>query len=281
MNIAEALGLIAKQPACVSAQNEATKGFAQLRFARGLRNSWEAARSEANILTALHSSRARGLIVTVPELHRLLADKRDIPETYRYALANWRMQSVISATMPPLNLPKGAKPPPTKKLPFPQLLNQLWLAYEPTLGVNVPFGLSRGEINVAEAILEANVSGWIKAGIIWAELGSSYANVLDNPESQIANPRLVKPAEALGMALARYVLVQSGSERTGVSLLGYAPMLDPQQHKAALESYRSGTLEGVNQWLNWWGNCCQQANLAGERLSQSILAGITWDGTRP
>lgn len=263
-----AVSLLAAQPRIGELTRAATAAGGRLRFARGLRNGWEEARSDANILTAVHACAAQGLIVYAKVL-RLALGQVDPHEHIAPALAVWRMGSVVTGLLDPLNLPRGVQPRPKSQPPAPQLLGNLWTAYRPHLEAETPFGLARGDLSTLVELLQTGGNAVTRAGLAWAHLSANAR--AEAGEAFVG-------AHPAGMTLARYVLATSGVEPTGTALLGYAAMADPGAYQRALAGYRGGSLDGVNGWLEWFGQAVETGAEAGERLAQSVLAGVSWDG---
>jgi hypothetical protein len=74
-------------------------------------------------------------------------------------------------------------------------------------------------------------------------------------------------------ALARTVVVSAGLDPHGVVVPERHALADRAGRQAALEGYRSGSADGVEAWVLWWGEAVVAGAAHGRAVADEVLAG--------
>lgn len=74
-------------------------------------------------------------------------------------------------------------------------------------------------------------------------------------------------------ALARTVVVSAGLDPHGVVVPERHALADRAGRQAALERYRSGSADGVEAWVLWWGEAVVAGAAHGRAVADQVLAG--------
>lgn len=83
----------------------------------------------------------------------------------------------------------------------------------------------------------------------------------------------VPAAGVVGRALARTVVVATGLDPAGVGVPERSALLDGPGRLEALAGWSSGTVEGVEAWVLWWGRAVLVGADHGRQVADEVLAG--------
>ncbi|MGJ7439824.1 cell filamentation protein Fic [Aquipuribacter sp. MA13-6] len=80
-------------------------------------------------------------------------------------------------------------------------------------------------------------------------------------------------AGVVARALARTVVVATGLDPSGVTVPERFALLDAPGRLEALSGWSSGTVEGVEAWVLWWGRAVVVGADHGRQVADEVLAG--------
>ncbi|MGO3795849.1 MAG: hypothetical protein ACTJGR_01845 [Pauljensenia sp.] len=222
----------------------AEEALTRLRFHEGLRRGWAKARAEAAVREAVALASLEGVRTTLDDLRAVTM--QDTGGTLSHpdpgtalALGVWRAQWRLALDFPPLN---ERSPRRRSAHPLPALLAGIHrdtcsalvsAGALPSRGVAVPVepGATGRVIALASGDLPALAAA---AGII-AEFRAT----------DVFTPGSL----AVGSALARWLLVERGTDPTGVAVVSLLDAEDPAAAGRALGAWMDGGEEGAVEWL--------------------------------
>lgn len=222
----------------------AEEALTRLRFHEGLRRGWAEARAEAAVREAVALASLEGVRTTLDDLRAVTM--QDAAGTVSgpdpgtaLALGVWRAQWNLALDFPPLN-----ERSPRRRVgrPLPALLARIHrdtcsalvtAGVLPSRGVAIP--VDPGAAGRAIALATGDLPALAAAAGIIAEF--RVADVF-TPGSL-----------AVGSALARWLLVERGTDPTGVAVVSLLDAEDPAAAGQALGAWMDGGEEGAVEWL--------------------------------
>lgn len=228
-----------------------------VRFSTGLRRSWREARTEASVHCVCASLRAQGLNVHPDTIRREVVEGGE-PTSWQ-ARGAWRAHADVMDHVPPLNTTDSApRPAPSAAAMLARLRRDVGSAH-PDPDVRERAGIATGAAGAAERLL-AEIAG--ASGPALIAISVLIGQWLSDPPG-MEGDGIVRDA------MVRWVATSRGFEPTGTAVIDTAALAD------SLPAYRSGTPEGMDEWVGAVGRAYVEAMTGALAISQSILAGRT------
>lgn len=259
------LGAALAEPQVHRALDEVAEAATRLRFHEGLRRGWQEARAEAAVREATALATFAGVRISLDELRQmtLAPDSRPRDPASSMAFGIWRSQWNLASSLAPLNT---RTPVAHRRPPLPALLASLHRDVCSALveDRHIPLSTVASPTNhLALAAVNDYVRAPLPAVVKVAALVAHFR----------VNPVFSPASDAVGSALARRVLVESGVDPTGVLILSWADGTDPHRAAYELEGWTSGTSEGVVQWILHVASTLVVGAKAGQDVALHVQAG--------
>ena len=246
----------------------AQEALARLRFHEGLRRGWAEARAEAAVREACALAVLEGARTTVDDLRALsLQDAAGelgrVDPGAALALGIWRAQWNLTSDFPPLN---QRQPHRRAARPLPALLARI---HRDTCSVLVSSGAlgSHGVALPVDSRALAAVLDLAAGDLPPLAVAAGVAALLRAGD-------VFRPASmAVGATLARWLLVERGTDPTGVCMPSILDAEDPRAAGRALGAWVEGGDEGAAQWLLHWVRGVRRGAEEGIEVALRVQAG--------
>lgn len=246
----------------------AEEALTQLRFHEGLRRGWEEARAEAAVREAVALASLEGVRTTLDDLRAVtmqdaVGEVSDPDPGTALALGVWRAQWNLALDFPPLN-----QRTPRRRVtrPLPALLARIHrdtCSALVTAGILAPRGVAIPVDPGAVGRVLALASGDLPA------LAAAAGIIAEFRAADVFTPGSL----AVGAALARWVLVERGTDPTGVAVVSLLDAEDPAGAGQSLGAWMNGGDEGAVEWLARCVRAVHRGAEEGTDVARRVQAG--------
>ncbi len=277
------LAALSSRPAVVAAVEQARQACGDLRWHPALRRRTAEVRTEACVRAAAASAEVEGVRLPLAQVRAMVgpgpgghlvrgigADDAGSPAQ---DAVDALVRGSLRATLDAYDLARGLSRAPAQVLARLHTLAAADLVRLRAGGSDAPpevgpdtLGRPRPEAAArVDALVRLLTAGATQApGLVLAAVADAECTTTD---------AFVPGAGVVGRALARTVVVASGLDPAGVSLPERSALLDGPGRLEALAGWSSGTVEGVEAWVLWWGRAMLVGADHGRQVADEVLAG--------
>lgn len=289
---ADPLAALSARPAVVAAVEHARQACGDLRWHPALRRRTAEVRAEACVRAAAASAEVEGVRLPLAQVRAMVGPAADgsaggtAPGSPVQDAVDAVVRGSLRANLDAHDLARGLSRAPAQVLARLHTLVAADLVGRgagggpdgrPDLGPGaVPDGgpggagdtLGRPRPGAAarvDALVRLLTAGSTQApGLVLAAVADAECTVTD---------AFVPGAGVLARALARTVVVSTGLDPAGVTVPERYALLDGPGRLEALAGWSSGTVEGVEAWVLWWGRAVVVGAEHGRQVADEVLAG--------